>query len=249
MSKRRGPLGTLLIGLAMTLAACGGGSSPESSPTETSTVATSQKTPAPLGAGQEDLEAGPHVLDLLAREQVGDGPGPAGLPKIELTVPEGWFNFKGISVGKGPDLPQRAFVFFWDVAQVYPTPCKWKGKPMVDPGPDVEGLASALAAQPLRHATAPTDVELAGFDGKYLELSVPDDVDILNDCDEGYFESWTAHGWGSDRFQQGPGQVDRIWILDVNGARLVIDAAYLPEASRQDRAELENVVNSIRFLD
>jgi hypothetical protein len=238
-----------VISLVLTLAACGGSSSVPA-PTAPSTVAataTSTETPV-LGGGTEGLEAGANVLDLVAREQVGVGPGPASLPKIELTVPEGWFNFKGISVGKGSTPPQKVFVFFWDVAQVYPTPCKWKGKPMVDPGPDVNGLASALAAQPHRNATAPTDIELGGFEGKYLELSVPSGVNFA-DCDEGYFESWTANGWGSDRYQQRPGQVDRLWILDVDGERLVIDASTLSDATAEDRAELERVVDSIRFLD
>jgi hypothetical protein len=84
--------------------------------------------------------------------------------------------------------------------------------------------------------------------GKYLELSVPRRIDF-DDCDEGAFESWTATGWSSDRYQQAPGQVDRIWILDVGGERLVVDAAYLATATAKDRAELETVVESIRFRD
>jgi hypothetical protein len=239
----------LVFGLALILPACGGSSS-GAAPSATSTIAataTSPETPV-LGGETEELQAGAHVLDLVAREQVGVGPGPASLPKIEITVPEGWFNFKGISVGKGSTPPQKVFVFFWDVAQVYPTPCQWEGKPMVDPGRDVNGLASALAAQPLRNATAPTHVKLGGFEGKYLQMSVPSGVNFAH-CDEGYFESWTANGWGSDRYQQRPGQVDRLWILDVDGERLVIDASTLPEATAQDRAELERVVDSIRFVD
>ena len=219
-----------VISVVVTLAACGGSASKSS----------------PLGPGREELRAGAYVLDLVARDRAGTGP--AQLPKIELTVPDGWFNYKGIAVGKGEKVPQTAFVFFWHVDQVYPTPCKWAGKPLVDPGRGVDGLAFALANQPLRHATVPTDIELAGFRGKYLRLSVPTNIDF-DDCDEGYFESWTADGWASDRYQQKPGQVDRIWILDVDGQRLVIDAAYLPEATAQDRAELERVVDSIRFLD
>ena len=105
-----------------------------------------------------------------------------------------------------------------------------------------------MATQPLRHATAPTDVVLAGFHGKYLRWSVPTDINF-DRCDEGYFESWTANGWASDRYQQRPGQLDRIWILDVHGQRLVIDAFYLPQATKRDRAELQRVVDSIRFLD
>jgi hypothetical protein len=218
-----------VIGL-VTLAACGG---------------SARTTPAPLGRGFQALKPGIHVLDLVALET---GPGPTHVPKIEITLPEGWFNTGGAFVGKGRELPHTVAVMFWNVAQVYPTPCKWKGKPMVDPGPGVNGLASALARQPLRAASVPTDVVLARFHGKYLKWSVPTDINF-DHCDEGYFESWTAKGWVSDRYQQKPGQVDRIWILDVHGQRLVVDAFYLPKATPQDQAELQRVVDSIRFLD
>ncbi len=115
-----------------------------------------------------------------------------------------------------------------------------------------------MKTQPLRNATAPTDVVLGGFRGKYLEWSVPTDIAfdkahkdlaLFPDCDEKTFQSWTARGWNSDRHQQAPGQVDRIWILDVNGERLVIDASYLPGAKADDRVELDKIIHSIRFLD
>jgi hypothetical protein len=136
---------------------------------------------------------------------------------------------------------------FWDVARVYPTGCRWQGKPKIDPGRSVDGLARVLATRPLRHASTPRDAELAGFRGKYLRWSVPSKIDFSR-CGQGYFESWTGRGWASDRNQQGPGQVDRLWILDVKGKRLVIDANYLPTATRADRAELDRVVHSIKFL-
>ena len=225
--------------LMLLLAACGG-SDPEATT---------------LGAGrQQALEAGTYIVDLVAREK--DGTGPAQLPKIEITVPEGWFNFDGWGLGKSEQLTTA--VSFWSVESVYGTPCEWMSQAMVDPGTDVDSLASALAGQPLRHATSPRDVDLAGMSGKFLEWSVPTDIAfdeahkakaLFPDCDEQTFQSWTANGWNSDRFQQAPGQVDRLWILDVNGERLLVDAYYLPETSGEDRAELETVVQSIRFLD
>ena len=136
---------------------------------------------------------------------------------------------------------------FWDVDQVYGTPCTWKSKGMVDPGTTIGGLAAALSRQPLRNATAPTNFVLAGALGKYVRLSVPRHIDFAH-CDKGYFESWTGLGWARDRWEQGPGQVDRVWILNVLGQRLVVDANYLPSATRADRAELDRVVHSIRFL-
>ena len=212
------------------------------------TTAISDRLPSPLGAGHQKLAAGVHVLDLVARDH--SGTGPAHLPRIAINLPSGWFNYDGWAMNTGgaglPGLPLM-IVTFWDVNQVYPTPCRWKGKTMVDPGSGVDALASALAKQPLRNAIAARDVVLGGFAGKYLQLSVPRHIDFA-DCDQGYFETWTALGWGSDRYQQGPGQVDRIWILSVNGQRLVIDAAYMPRATNKDRAELDRIVHSIRFL-
>jgi hypothetical protein len=233
--------------LLATLVACGGERGGRSAGEgEASTTAAAETSNRPLGAGRQKLDAGNHLLDLAPLDHTAIRP--THLPKIAITVPDGWFNYDGWAVRKGPDLPPPVFVTLWDVAGVYPTPCKWTGKALVQPGRDVNGLASALAKQPLRNATAPTATTLAGYRGKYLELSVPTGIEF-DDCDEGSFESWTANGWSSDRYQQKPGQVDRIWILDVDGQRLVVDASYLPEATGRDRAELERVVNSIRFLD
>jgi hypothetical protein len=229
------------MGLVLMLAACAG--------------STSQRPTAALGQGHQKLMPGTYVLDPGRRAAALGLPHP---PKLEITVPAGWRNFDGWAMHKGRE-PNTVFVTFWDVDRVYPTPCKWQYKVMVDPGRGVNGLASALAEQPLRNATAPTDIVLDGFRGKYLRWSVPTDIAfdetrpdqaLFPDCDENTFQSWTgARGWASDRYQQAPGQVDRIWILNVKGARLLIDASHLPKATARDRADLERVVESIRFLD
>ena len=73
------------------------------------------------------------------------------------------------------------------------------------PWPGVDALASALVGRPLRNATRPKDTVLDGFRGKYLQWSVPTQIDF-EACDEGAFESWTARGWASDRYQQVPGR-------------------------------------------
>ncbi len=43
------------------------------------------------------------------------------------------------------------------------------------------------------------------------------------------------------------GQHDTVYIVDVDGTRQVIDTLYLPGASAADRAELDQIVASIRF--
>jgi len=65
-------------------------------------------------------------------------------------------------------------------------------------------------------------------------------------CFEDHFVSWKMPG-GGIRWQQGPGQVDELWILDVGGFRLLIDAGYWHETPRQDLAELRRVEDSVRI--
>ena len=100
-------------------------------------------------------------------------------------------------------------------------------------------------------------VSLDGHKGKFLQWSVPTDINF-SDCDQDpvdsvrYFESWTGSSLflaasSTNRYQQEPGQVDRLWIIDVQGRRLVIDAAIWPGATDQDRAHLQQVVDSIVF--
>ena len=42
-----------------------------------------------------------------------------------------------------------------------------------------------------------------------------------------------------------PGEVDKVWILDVDGQRLVIDAPQLPGESATNIAEVQAIVASI----
>ena len=203
------------------------------------------ESPHLLGRRDRHLPAGVYQLDLAALDTTPAGR--AHLPKIAVTLPSGWQGYQGFAVTKDRGLTGVMGLSFWDVDQVYGTPCTWKSKGMVDPGTTIGGLAAALSRQPLRNATAPTNFVLAGALGKYVRLSVPRHIDFAH-CDKGYFESWTGLGWARDRWEQGPGQVDRVWILNVLGQRLVVDANYLPSATRADRAELDRVVHSIRFL-
>ena len=112
-------------------------------------------------------------------------------------------------------------------------------------GPTVDDLATALANQVGRDGTAPKAVTLGGYPGKMVELSVPDDFDITT-CDNEEFRMWRGLG-SAGGYNYGPGQHDTIYILDVNGDRLVIQTTSLPRASDQDLAELQGIVDSIRI--
>ena len=213
--------------------------------------------PTILAEGSEALPAGIYGLDLDAR-----GSGDERFPQITITVPEGWANIDGWAVNSGEGTDHWVGITFWDVREVYAHPCQWQRR-SIQPGPTVADLASVLVKRPLRDATEPTDIVVDGFHGVQLEWSVPAiGGEILrvggrsyfdfSGCDEAPegdhpFMSWTAGSWASARYQQGPGQVDRLWILDVDGERLVVDAMYMPTTDAKDRKELWQVMESIRF--
>jgi len=243
----------LVCSLALMLAACGGSAPTAQQSPSTVATTTPEPTITTLGRGERRLEVGTYRLDL--NQLAGGG---TGFPAFLATVPDGWSTIDGWILNRprsGEDIPPIA-VQFWDVDQVYGHPCQWSGT-LFQPGPTVDDLAEALVDVPLRNATQPIDVTLDGYAGKSLEWSVPADIEMdeqgdFPDCDltdDGHrdFKSWTGEGWSSNRYQQGPGQVDRLWILDIDGARLVIDAFSMPYATAEELEELLAVVESIRF--
>jgi hypothetical protein len=215
------------------------------------TACSEATTEAPQSSSPEASSSADGMLTSLEGNIVGD----AGHPGYAVEVPAGWSSLDGNFVVKNGDGVLGMSV--WDVSQVPRDPCHWK-RTMSDVGPSVADLVDALSSQRLRDATAPVDMTLAGQDGQYLELSVPDDWIVTGDadfkgCDDpgnGHqdFVSWLGRDEG-DRYQQVAGQVDRVWVLDVEGQTLLVDATYAPDVSAADREELDQVVASIRFAE
>ena len=148
----------------------------------------------------------------------------------------------------------------WDVAQIPRDPCHWKDS-LEDAGDTVDEVVTALTAQATRHASTPTDVTLAGHKGRYLEWSVPADAVVSGDADFAGCDSWPDNGhldfvsWLSgkngdhgERYHQVAGQVDRLWVLDVDGQTLVVDAVHDPLATPAHIAEQTTIVESLRFV-
>jgi hypothetical protein len=160
--------------------------------------------------------------------------------RVSFDVPRGWMGWEiGIvDPADGGESPSGTGIGFWSVRYIWDHPCSHGD--IVPTGHTVDGLVDALAGQPLRSATTPTDVEVDGFDGKVMRIYVPEDVNFA-DCYRRQFESWPG------RYHQGPGQIDQIWVLDVDGARLVIDAWWFPKTTAAARAELFEIVESIQI--
>jgi hypothetical protein len=175
--------------------------------------------------------------------------------RFTFTVPDGWTSRNDI-IRKDHNGPGEVALGLWIVTNMYADPCRWQ-ESLLDPpvGPTVEDLASALVDQVGRNASAPTDVVVGGYPATRIELSVPADVDIA-ECDNGYYRDWLqegeSHSQNPDLDSVNPnnvlfrsGQVNVVYILDVEGARIVINTWHMPGASDANLAELDAILASV----
>jgi len=129
---------------------------------------------------------------------------------------------------------------------VYGDPCQWKSTIPETPATTVDEIATALAAQASRDGSEPVDVNVNGYTGKKITLHVPDDA-VDDNCDQGTFASYGIAGAYPSRTHQGPGQVDELWILNVNQAVVIIDAMYRADTPAELIDEMRTIAESATF--
>lgn len=166
----------------------------------------------------------------------------------EVSIAKGFRMWNDSVLWAEDDLPSRALMF-WTVTGVTRQPCHGSNPPnFVDPGSTVEDLATSLHQQRHRRGPAPTPTRFAGYDGLYLKLRLQKGLDP-DTCATGSYEAWQALDpetyTGEERYQYGPGFVDRIWVLNADGHRLVVNATYDPRITRSDAATLNTMLESI----
>ncbi len=156
--------------------------------------------------------------------------------RVTVTFPEG---FEGVRewLAWGPD-GETGLVLVRG-GGLYSDPCHATVPPDIAVGPSVDDFANALAEHPLLDATAPKDVSLAGYDGTYVDLQLP--ADVTQCMDEQFYP------WEPGLFAQGPSHRWHLWILDVDGVRVVIQSMDYERVSAERRAELQAVVDSIEI--
>ena len=242
-STRRLRFTVIAVLLAGAVAGCssGGAVSPSASASSAPTSAAAPQLLPGAGHTPVAIPAGTYAVVVNGTTI------PAPVPVIR--VPAGYTG-RGFAVTAGTGdkglavAPDARGLSFWEVQSVFTNPCA-AGKHAVDPGPTVADLARALAAQPLRAGSDPVPVTVAGYHGLYVETSVPAHIDFSK-CQDGYFDSWIGTG-DHGRFQQGPGQRDSLWILDVGGYRLVIDGEHMPGATQAQIDEITGMVKTLTF--
>jgi len=174
---------------------------------------------------------------------------------MTVTIPaSGWtFTREITALMKGNEvanLPEAAVLFWsWPAGTgfyVYGDPCQMTSTKPDAPVTTVDDFAAALAAQASRDASEPVDVTVGGQAGKSIILHVPDDA-VSDECEGGEFASYGTEADPLTRFHQGPGQIDEFWILDVDGAIVIIDAMYRPDTPPALVEEMRSIAESATF--
>ena len=214
-------------------------------------AATAQDSPTPTVAGtitarpsgrpsdlvgyRGPLEPGRYSMAAWGRR------GETRLPRAVLEVPEGYFSNGGWAVDAGSDTAepdQFGEIMVWPVTHVFDDICNTRSTRV---GPTTRDLARALAAQDGSTTTPPLPVTLDGHRGLYLELT----TSTYAGCRIDLWRNSPEFVYGQDT----GGITHHLWILDVDGTRLVVAVSNYPDQTPAQHQELIDIAKTIHFTE
>jgi hypothetical protein len=231
-----GVLAVAVVGYQLLPKSANTGVTPSTSPSfvPTASPVAPPPTAAPLPP-EGPVSAGSYVLD--------------GLDFI-IDMPAGWSTCCQGVITKS----DFAGLLYGDVSDivVYADSCHWKTGGKSEPR-GAAAIAAAFAAQVPRNATAPRNVTVAGTPAVHVRLTVPASQEVNKSgfvgCDELTFSTWGTATDPGARYQQGAGQIDDLYLLDIDGQTIIFDVITGPNISSQDKADLDTMLESLRSAD
>lgn len=211
-------------------------------------------SPEPVGSAMPLPASGP-----LAQGRYAIGPIAGTVlanTSIDMTLPAGWV-VDGRRIVKNAGQSDELALSSWVVRDVFFDPCHWETSPVSpldmtghDHGPSGtltirEPSTAGLAGQLGRAPSAMSQVFIGGRLAVRIELTIPSGMAITA-CDGGQYVSWSDRGsdLAFNSYAQ-PGQIDDVYMVDLDRAPLTIDVSHLPGASPSDLAELQAIVDSM----
>ena len=226
---------------------------PGADPTPTPAPPTAE--PSLSADADRDLPAGAFVLS--------DGGLDGGLRNLPVTVTipgPGWYGTPaGGILGDVPEEQDFADRDAWMIGPftgdiyVPADPCEWSTTMPDAPATTVDAVVTALQGQVSRDASEPLGITVGGHPGKSITLHVPEAADF-RECDlnrvsgDAEFCTLTEDSPAvCHRYHQFPGQIDEIWVLDVDGTVTVVNASWGPATPDDAVAELRSIMESMNF--
>ena len=135
-----------------------------------------------------------------------------------------------------------AALTFTQVDAIYPDPCHWADRSIVQMGATVEDLATGLARTSGVTAAGPVATDLGGYAAMHVSMTAPTDLSGCTSPDDAY------HVWGlPETHSLAPGEHDEIWISQVGSTRLVVYSEVYASTPPAVVADLGRIVASVRL--
>jgi hypothetical protein len=229
--------------LAAGLAGCGGASDVSGEPESSASAAPSSTIRSMPGGDTGDggahvpIESGTYLIPSSAWS----------VTDFTVTFPEGWTVQYGHVFAQHADTDEFGF-YAVVVDEIYADACRGDRGDVVTVGPGVQDLVDALLEQPGPAKRGPVDTALGGYPATRIDLSLPRRLQH-RDCFLG--PGTGVQVWYSEPadkyFVLLPDAVASVYVVDVDGRRQVFLAQVGNPRSAADRAELQKVLDSIRF--
>lgn len=205
-----------------------------------------EPTPTPMPSATANSTATP----VAARPLPADGalaPGqytvgvPGGPVTVSLTIGDDNWTSGSWYIMDPPEFTRQ--ISFWTVGNVYEDLCDSASLPPSPVGPTVDDLVAALDAQAGSTMSPAHDVVVGGYSGKRLTMR-PRRSACSGDASPMWVDPSGEPGRG---LETGTASQDRIWILDVEGERLVIVASTGDPNDDVAAAVIDDVIASMEF--
>ena len=160
-----------------------------------------------------------------------------------VTLPEDWSLSWDFYRRSDPELSLATYV----VDEIFADACLGELGAVRPIGPSSADLVAALLAQPGADVTGPVATTLGGLPATRVDLQIPSDLDLKTCSLQGLgLQIWYQKSV-DDWLAVVPRTTSSVYVVDVNGKRQVfvtqVDKAAIPA----DRAELQAILESIRF--
>jgi len=148
---------------------------------------------------------------------------------------------------KGSDTSQRVWMIFWSIDGVFADPCGNVPGPVLSPS--AADLAAAVAGLPATDMiTPPSDVTIGGRPAKHVAIRFRGDLG----CSPSQYFMWydDIRCGGDDpcqRWVTASGQRNDVWIVEVNGTHVWIEAETFDTATPETIQEVQQMIDSIQF--
>jgi hypothetical protein len=179
---------------------------------------------------------------------------------FDMDVPEGWKVTKPLIRAPYPIRPEftptkasgglgrLSVQHVTGGVMIAENPCRDASGPAF-PG-TIRGIAAAIAELPRVDVSTPAETTLGGLDSLALTISVRPD-DNLARCHDDAYKLYSGGDLGASLYEtvwaDQPGDVLRLWIVQVADERFIFTAETPPAATQADVDTLKRMVESITF--